>query len=441
MLVKCGMDPIQNTFISAWFAVSLVFMYWWIWAPIMVLISYYEALKEYNKKVYKAGLKWITYELRIPLDAHKSLKAMEQIFAGFHVIGQSSPPKTLWEKYKKWRDAFFKGKVPDWFALEIVGSGGEIHFYIRAIEKYKNLVEAQIYAQYPESELTPIADYMLRFPSSLSYDEVNVNALELVFVKEDIFPIKTYPEFEEEGAGKDDVRRIDPLAPIAETLSQMGLSEFFGIQIVARSTGDAWIKKGQPAIDKLMGREEKKETSFADSVFSSIEGGARSISGSIYESADPKEKKEEKKKEDKPFNQLNPGIQDIIKTIEKGTAKLAFEAGIRLVYMAPIDKYSDGPMRSVAGAFKQFATQALNGFKPGLSTDITKGFFKASRILKNKKKIYKSYRGREFPKNPLVLNTEELTTIFHVPDVGVKTPSLPRIETKKGEAPAGIPTV
>lgn len=189
-----------------------------------------------------------------------------------------------------------------------------------------------------------------------------------------------------------------------------------------------------------MGREEKKETKWADSVFSGIEGGVRSVAGSIYESA-PAEKKEEKKKEDKPFNQLNPGVQEIIKTIEKGTAKLAFEAGIRMVYIAPLDKYDDGRMRSVAGAFKQFATQALNGFKPGISTDITKGFNKAARALKNKKKIYKDYRGRAFPKKPLILNTEELTTIFHVPDVGVKTPALPRIETKKGEAPAGIPTV
>ncbi|MEK7645756.1 MAG: hypothetical protein AAB374_01470 [Patescibacteria group bacterium] len=423
--------------IAFWFVVA----YWWIWTPLALVFAYLEALKHYNQRVYRAGLKWITYELRIPIDAHKSLKAMEQIFAGLHVVGQGLPPKNLWEKYKKWRDAYFKGKVPDWLALEIVGSGGEIHLYIRVIEKYKSLVEAQIYAQYSEAELTPVEDYMLRFPSSLSYEDVNVNALELIFIKEDIFPIKTYPEFEEEGAGKDDVRRIDPLAPVAETLGQMGLSEFFGIQILARSTGDAWIKKGKAAVDELMGREEKKETTFVGSVFTGIESGTHSVVGSIYESAEPKKKEEEKKKEEKPFNQLNPGIQETVKTIERGTAKLAFEAGIRMVYIAPLDKYSDGRMRSIAGAFKQFSTQALNGFKPGISTDITKGFNRAVRSLENKKKIYSRYRNRSFPDKPLVLNTEELTTIFHVPDVGVKTPSLPRIETKKGEAPAGIPTV
>src|SRR3990167_2491396 len=112
-------------------ALVVVLAYWWLWAPLVLVSVYLEALKKYNQRVYKAGLKWITYELRIPLDAHKSLKAMEQIFAGFHVIGQSSPAKNLWEKYKKWRDGLFKGKVQDWFALEMVGSGGEIHFYVR----------------------------------------------------------------------------------------------------------------------------------------------------------------------------------------------------------------------------------------------------------------------------------------------------------------------
>ena len=111
-------------------------------------------------------------------------------------------PKSFGKNYKKWRDAYFKGKVPDWLALEIVGSGGEIHLYIRVIEKYKSLVEAQIYAQYSEAELTPVEDYMLRFPSSLSYEDVNVNALELIFIKEDIFRLRLIPNLRKKARAK-----------------------------------------------------------------------------------------------------------------------------------------------------------------------------------------------------------------------------------------------
>ena len=38
-----------------------------------------------------------------------------------------------------------------------------------------------------------------------------------------------------------------------------------------------------------------------------------------------------------------------------------------------------------------------------------------------------------------VLNIEELATIYHIPDIGVKSPLLPRVEAKKGEPPVGLP--
>jgi hypothetical protein len=430
------MDSFLSTFDSLGLTFVVLTEYWWIWFPLVMLIAFYEGFKEYTKEAYIATLKWTTYEIRIPIDAHKSLKAMEQVFAGFHVVGQSLPAKNLWEVYKKWRDKVFKGKVPDWLALEMVGMNGEIHFYARVIEKYKNLFESQVYAHYPDSELTEVPDYFSKFPPKYIPGTSNVNALELSLIKENIFPIKTYPEFEEEGAGKDDVRRIDPLAPMAETLAGLRPSEFFGIQLLIRSADDKWIKKDQPAVDKLMGKAEKAKTNVFDSFYASLDAGVASLADG---EAPPK--KEEKKEEDKPFNRLNPGIQEIIKAIERGTAKLSFESCLRLVYFAPNEIFTDQRMRSLAGAYKQFATQALNGFKPGLNTEITKGFRKPQRSLYNKKKLYSRFRKRTFPDKPFVLNTEELATIFHFPDVGVKTPALPRVDSKKGEAPAGIPTV
>ena len=38
-----------------------------------------------------------------------------------------------------------------------------------------------------------------------------------------------------------------------------------------------------------------------------------------------------------------------------------------------------------------------------------------------------------------VLNTEELATIYHLPDMGVRAPLLPRVEAKRGEPPVGLP--
>src|SRR5258708_7791866 len=133
------MDPLSiSPIFQGVFGILLA--YWWIWLPVVLFLDFVEAFKSYNREVYLASLKWALYEIKIPIDAHKSLKAMEQIFAGFHIIGQSAPPKNAWEVFKKWRDGFFKGKIGDWLSLEMVGMNGEIHFYVRCIEKYKQLV-------------------------------------------------------------------------------------------------------------------------------------------------------------------------------------------------------------------------------------------------------------------------------------------------------------
>jgi hypothetical protein len=39
----------------------------------------------------------------------------------------------------------------------------------------------------------------------------------------------------------------------------------------------------------------------------------------------------------------------------------------------------------------------------------------------------------------MILNTEELATIYHFPALKVVTPTLVRVLSKKGEPPAGLP--
>ncbi len=414
---------------SALIAVKLVFSYWWIFVPFMLGAVYFETLKKYNQKVYKSQLKWVVLDLRIPADVHKSPKAMEQVFSALHSIGGvGDPPEKFSDSFKAWRAAVFEGKVPDWYSLEIVASGGEIHFYIRCLEKHRSIIESQIFAHFPDSEITPVADYTPQLPSGIPDEQYDVAGAELGLTKDDIFPIRTYPEFEEEKAGKDDVRRIDPLAPLAEAMGALLLGEFVGIEYLISPASEkwtkAWIKKGQASVDKLLGKEEKKKPTLGDSVTAAIESRARSGVNLIF--PEPEVKKEEKKEENKP---PGPGVQDVVKAMEKSIAKLQFQVGIRILYSARKEKFVKERLSTVTAPFRIFSGQALNGFK-------------ASAVKDHEKSgLLGKYKSREFPSKPFVLNTEELATIYHFPDVGVKTPALPRVEAKKGEAPAGIPTV
>ena len=425
-------DSLQITFI-------ILGVYWWIWAPIVLFVVFYSVFELYNQFKYAATLKWVIIEIKVPQEAHKSLNAMEQIFTALHAIATPRAPKKLIDKYRKWKSQFIEGKVQDWLSLETVSISGEIHYYIRVIEKYRTLVEAQIYAHYPDSELSLVSDYLEQLPPELPTNDIDLTGVELGLIKNNAYPIKTYSEFEEEGAGKDDFKIIDPMAPLAEAMSSIGFGEYLVVQILIRSTGDKWIKESQIELDKLWERPVKAKSNIIGSILTNIENVVGSIIGGA--GGVPEVKKEEKK-EGKKFSELGPGLQDIIKAMEASFSKLAFETGIWVVYIAPRDRFKGSDrVRMIAAAFKQFSSQSFNGFKPSYEVDIEKGFRKEAKSQHRRPIFWRRYKSREFPHKPFVLNTEELTTVFHFPDIGVKTPALPRIEAKKGEAPHNLPIV
>ncbi len=411
--VSFVLDSLQNIFL-------FIAGYWWIFLPVLLFLVLMTAFEAYTKLKYIKAIKWVLLEIKIPQDPGKSPKATEQIFATLH--GTLPPPI-------KWRDKFFKGKMVDWVSLEIVGIGGEIHFYIRTQEQYKKLVQSQIYAQYPDSEISEVADdYVNLLPSTLPDDKYDLFGSEMVLSKEDYYPIRTYPEFEEKSSGPDYVKRIDPLASLAEVMSSLEAGEFLGVQLLIRPTGDGWVKKGQAEMDKLQGKKSKAGENMLSSVVFEID---KLIPGHVEVA------KEDKKPEQ---TQLTSGKQEAIKAAEKKMSKIGYECGIRFIYSGPRENFHRVHVSGVVGAFKQFALQTINSFKLN-STTITAGKwpFKKQKEYNKKIILLNKYKNRSLPMKAFILNTEELATIYHLPDIGVKSPLLPRVEAKKGEPPVGLP--
>ncbi len=412
----------QFSFVLDYLQNGLIFLagYWWIFLPILLFLAMMTAFEYYTKLKYIKAIKWVLLELRIPQDPGKSPKAMEQIFASLH--GTLPPPI-------KWRDKFFKGKMVDWISFEIVGIGGEIHFYIRTQEQYKKLVQSQIYAQYPDSEITELVDdYVNLLPSSLPNDTNDLFGSEMVLSKEDYYPIRTYPEFEEKSSGPDYVKRIDPLASLAEVMSSLEAGEFLGVQLLIRPARETWVKKGQAEMDKLQGKKPKAGESMLSNLVFEIE---KAIPGHVEVA------KEDKKPEQ---TQLTSGKQEAIKAAEKKMSKIGYECGIRFIYSGPRENFHRAHISGVVGTFKQFSLQTVNSFKLNTATvTACKWPFKKQKEYKRKVFLLSKYKNRSLPMKEFVLNIEELATIYHLPDIGVRSPLLPRVEAKKGEPPVGLP--
>lgn len=405
---------IQDSLNIIWEVLSL---YWWIYLPILFFIAWIRSFENLNRLNYYSSLEWTLLEIRVPREVNKSPKGMEQVFAALYgiFIGPT-----------RWQDKIFKGKVPDWFSFEMVGVGGEIHFYVRTQEDYRNLVESQIYAQYPDAEVIQATDYVSNLPGFLPNEEYDMWGGELILSKEDGYPIRTYPEFEEKGTGPDVVKRIDPVASLAETLSTLEHKEYISFQLLIRPCGEDWVKKNQSVVDKLMGKKGKKE----HDAFSKVVFGLDAYLGG------PSPQKEEKKEHE----QLSPGKQEVLKAVERKFTKLGFEAGIRLVYIFPRGNFHKTHLAAMNGAFKQFASPSMNSLKLNKrTTPPIRGFLYKQRAYARKVAMYKKFKDRLFVKNKVILNTEELATVYHFPDVSVKSPLLPRVEAKKGEPPSGLP--
>ncbi len=400
--------------------------------PILLFLAALESWLTYVRQKYLLSIKWILLEVKPPPDVEKSPKIAENIFSGLHGV---------YAKPINWKKRFFEGKVQDWFSFEIVGDGGETHFYIRTPENLRNLVEAQVFAQYSDAEIKIADDYVNSLPRYLPTEEYDLFGAELIFTKENAYPIKTYPFFEEE-SGKGEFKRTDPLSPLAEIMSALEPGEHLWLQLLIRPTGDAWAKEAQPVVDKLVGKEPKIERGALGSVVDFIDdllpGGAAAG----------------EKKEEKEFSQmrLTPGQKFVLEQVENKIAKLAFKAGYRFLYIARKELFHRVHISAVIGTFKQLYSNNLNTFKPnsavGTSMDgwfpwlfpSNRGFFADQQEFKRKWHIYEQYKKRAFVRQVVVLNTEELATLFHLPGIGVKAPAFPRVEAKKGQPPVGLPT-
>jgi hypothetical protein len=220
------------------------------------------------------------------------------------------------------------------------------------------------------------------------------------------------------------------------------------MQFLLRATGGDWVKEGEKIVDKLKGKKETPKPALQW-----LFGPVEAILDAVGLIPAPEPKKEEKKE----FNLqlLTPVQKKVLEQVEYKVAKLAFKTGIRVLYSARKESFNGSRIASVTAMFKQLYYNNLNSFKPGNMTrdkgflkqlfpaDI--GFFAAPRIVKKKKKMLVAYHARAFPRKArkemlCILNTEELATLWHLPGTNVKAPLLPRVQSKKGQPPAILPT-
>lgn len=400
---------------------------WWFITPLILFFIVKKSWLYWRQKVYYNTLKFTLLEIRLPQEVLKTPKAMEYVLVGLHGV---------WDELK-WRDIWVKGEFLPWFSLEIAGSGGDIHFYIYTQTKFRDFVEAEIYSQYPDAEIEEVEDYTKTVPPNLPNKDWDVWGTDLMLVKESPYPLRTYVDFEE----MVEERRLDPVAPLAEVLNKLRSGEHIWVQIIIQPNESITKLRSEGAkiVAKMLGRKPEEKTGVGAVIFRAFGQAFLQLIG---------QGPAEEKKEDiwaATEWRLSPGEREILKRLDEKSSKVFFDSMMRFIYIGRKDVFSKANVGAVFGFFRQFSNYSMNSIKPNSKTLPKRSFiyFKNIRGHFRKMRIVWRYKLRlPLPGGitPMyMLNVEELATIFHFPGQIVKAPIMPRVETKKAPAPAGLP--
>ena len=405
---------------------------WWLWLPVFLVVLFIELWIKYLQTKAVKKIKWLLLEVKISRNIEKTPKAMEQVFSGLHGILTKV----------KFLDKYWKGKVQEWFSFEIAGIDGSVYFFIRTPENFRNLVEAQIQAQYPDAEILEVLDYAAPLAGKIPSKTYDINGVEFILEKADYYPIRTFLSFEE----RQKERRLDPMASFLEILSKLSPSENIFIQYLIKPTGEKdWINEGIEAVNKLVGKKTEVKKNWFEIFFGGINEFVVNLLKAI---AIYPEWSEAKKEEVKTTSQnLSPGNRLVAEAIENKISKLAFRVCIRFAYIAKRDIFNRVNIAAINGAFKQFNTLDLNAFKGNKKAGTTADQPRIIPFIKNRRGFIRKvafvdrYVNRKLSKNKkdFILNTEELATIYHYPILVVETPTMRRVEAKKSEPPVSLP--
>lgn len=399
---------------------------WWFWLFIILFFLAKALWTSYIQEHFKRSIPWTMFELRIPREIQRSPRAMEQVFMSMHGVRNS--PSNI-------KEAWWDGEIPMWFSCELVSFGGETHFYMRVPAKHRNMIEAAVYAHYPDVEVTEVQDYINRLPPTiqeLKKAGYELFGNELKLAKHDAYPIRTYVDFEENV----EERQLDPIATLLETLAKLKPGEHVWIQILVQPTDEKWREEGVALIEELKEKTGRTQIETPAGKFVMIE--------------------------------RSPGELETMKAIERNIAKPGFHTVIRYLYMAPKAILDEGfGRRGVFSAFNQYASASLNKFAHNVKAWTRCSFWYWPHLFPKRRKyarqvnIYDKYRMRKIYDEPIAskvlemklfdwgfaakrlgkmaLTVEELATIYHPPTFAVLTgPLIKRVEAKKTGPPAGL---
>jgi len=286
----------------------------------------------------------------------------------------------------------------DHFAFEIVASSGQVKFFVAVPTAFQSYLEEQLHAQRPDAYVEVAKDYNIFQPAGTIITTV------LSLKRPGFFPIKSYKKLDS-----------DPLDALTNAMSKVTETEGAAIQYVVRSARKEW-RAGGVHIASNMQQGMSMEKASAKGIWSFLSSGFSAASG----------KKAHEGPEKKSY-QLSPMEQEVVKGLEEKATKFGLDVNVRIVASAADPSRAKLILNSVAQAFFQYnIPQYGNMF-------VMSGASSKAKLIRQF--IYRHFDDRR----AVVLNTEEMASVWHLPLPTTETPNMQWLIARRAPPPVGMP--
>lgn len=294
----------------------------------------------------------------------------------------------------------------DFLSLEYAVIDGQMRFYIVLPHSLVDTIEKQITSFYPDAYIEEVSDYNIFKPGS------EVAGCYIIPSKEYKYPIRTYQNL-----------KSDPLNSIANAFSKLTDEEGAALQFVIRPEKDGWQKECSDEASRIY--NQKKATqwwnplSILGTLFSIIVHGASEDNPSPESSND----------------RITPLEEEQVKAIDSKSNSKGFSTVVRIVTAAPTKHRAKSHMANIVSAFEQFSDAKNNGL----------GYTKYNSV----KRVVKDFIFRNvwcgalrwFLHKKMILSSEELSSLFHFPNIKYnRGTNIDWQMTKVAAAPKDIPS-
>ncbi|MFY9484105.1 MAG: ATP-binding protein [Patescibacteria group bacterium] len=326
-----------------------------------------------------------------PKDFKEALAPTEQFFASL----SSTLKRDLAHKLTGEQDIM---------CFEMVVEGNLVSFYVSCPGHLASLLERQLYSFFPKVSVERATGHNIFQTKGM------IAAATLEFTKRFIFPIRTFKYLE-----------ADPINNLTGAFAKLGDKSAAAIQILIKPLDEGW--RVHPAIAAKHVLEGKTGYIYRSPTMRVVHELFEAFSGGVAASAAGRAGPESSG--NKSWR-LTPVQEDLMKAFNEKGSKPGFKTVIRIVAVGPDAMTAQAHRDNIVSAFSQFATPAWNGFKPIIARDSAQ--------------VATDFIFRTFDRaKSLIMNSEELASLFHLPNRYTDTPNIRWMMSKVLAPPPNLP--